>query len=141
MAIKRTPADDAFSKCIRESVAYMCERCGSVHTPSSQGLHASHYHTRGNWSVRFDPDNVSAHCYGCHQHLGSHPAEFKVWMRNKLGEARFDWLELRSVDASLGRQARKEAKDIAKHYREQLKAMKERRRAGQMGVLQLVSWV
>ena len=32
----------------------------------ARGLECSHHHGRGNWSIRFEPQNAEALCTGCH---------------------------------------------------------------------------
>jgi hypothetical protein len=131
--IKVTPADAAFSKCVKIAVGYRCQRCGVIYGEGHRGLHCSHYIGRGNWSVRFEPANAWAHCYGCHSHIGSRPAEFRDWVIERIGDGRHELLIERSRDTSIGRQARKEQKDIAAHYRRELLVMKGRRDKGEMG--------
>ena len=125
-AIKRTPADIAFSKCIRERDNYTCKRCGKSYTESDTGLHCSHFHGRANWAVRFDPDNAESHCYGCHAYFEGSPHEFTQWWLNKLGEGAYELLLERKNDIGLGKMYRKTKGkgDIAKHFRDELERMK-----------------
>ena len=53
------------------------------------GLHCSHYYGRGRYSVRFDPDNAVALCYGCHRHVGSNPSDHLDFIRERLGPDKF----------------------------------------------------
>lgn len=121
-AIKRTPADAAFSKLIRQRAGWKCERCGAQHDESSTGLHCSHYYSRGNWAVRFDPDNARALCYGCHAFLGGRPAEHTEWFISVIGQGVYDLLTERKNDKYLGREYRKTKGigPVAKHYRDQM---------------------
>ena len=123
--IKRTPADAAFSDCIRERANWCCEVCGADYTGRTQGLHCSHYHGRGNWSVRFDPDNAEAACYGCHQKLEGSPHDFYLRWMEKLGEGAYQLLLERKNDTDRGREARKTKGkgEIAKHYRDEHEKM------------------
>lgn len=139
-AIKRTAADAAFSKCIRERSGWTCERCGAQHQQNSIGLHCSHFHGRGKWSVRFDPGNAFAHCYGCHQYLGSRPNEFTNWAIEKLGEGLFEIILERAQDTRLGRIAKREAKEIARYYRDQHKDMLAKRDLGVDGRIEVVGY-
>jgi hypothetical protein len=59
------------------------------------GLHCSHYYGRGRFSVRFDPDNAVALCYGCHRFLGSNPADHLDFIRERLGSEKFRKLTAR----------------------------------------------
>ena len=124
--IKRTPADDAFSKCIRALANYCCEVCGTGYTDKDVGLHCSHFHGRANWSVRFDPDNAESACYGCHAKLEGSPHDFTRRWEAKLGEFKYELLLERKRDIGLGKMYRqtKGKGDIAKHFREQLELIK-----------------
>ena len=125
--IKTTPADQAFSLCVRARAGWRCEVCNTQYQKGAQGLHCSHFHGRGNWGVRLDPDNASAHCFGCHQKMGANPHEHTDWTRNKLGEFRYQALIERKNDISLGKLYRKTKGkgEIAKHYRDQLKLLED----------------
>lgn len=138
-AIKITPADKYFSLCVRERAENRCERCGG--SPESGGLHCSHFHGRGKWGVRFDPDNATALCYGCHAYFGSNPELHRQWQKEKLGVYRFDALLERSNDATRGRVAKREAKEIAKHYREQHRQMTVKRETGETGRIEFVGYL
>jgi hypothetical protein len=58
-------------------------------------LHCSHFHGRGNWAVRFDPDNAVALCYGCHRIMGANPEEHREFIKSRLGAKKFNALRLR----------------------------------------------
>ena len=137
-AIKITPADSAFSKCVRERAGWRCEKCGTQYNESSQGLHCSHHHSRGNWSIRFDPLNAEALCYGCHSHHGGTEQRRKEVM----SELEQSILYEKMNDHDLGREARKTKGkgDIAKHYREELEKMKKQREDGVMGRIEFVGY-
>lgn len=142
-AIKRTPADAAFSDCVRERANWKCECCGTDYTNRTQGLHCSHYHGRANWSVRFDPDNAQAHCYGCHSKLEGSPHDFyKLWF-DYLGEGAYQILLDKKNDTSLGKEYRrtKGKGDIAKHYREEFKRMRDLRASGEIGRIEFNGWI
>lgn len=129
--IKLTPADLAFSKCIRERANWTCERCGTRHETSSKGLHCSHHHSRGNWSIRFDPLNAEALCYGCHSLTGGTEDRRK----EVLTEYEIDLLWERKRDQDLGKLAKKTKGkgEIAKHYRQELARMQQLRDQGEVG--------
>lgn len=140
-AIKITPADKAFSLCVRERVNYTCERCGHFAGPQlHKRLDASHFHGRGKWSVRFDPENVSAVCMGCHLYLTAHPIEHMVWMQEKLGPYRFGALTERANDLSRGKLAKKSIPEIAAHYRYELQVMREKRKECSTGRIEFAAW-
>ncbi len=140
MRVKLKTSDRIFSQCVRERAGWQCERCGAQHREKSQGLHCSHFHTRGKWGVRFDPDNCEALCYGCHQYVGSNPTEHTKRIAEKLGEERFTALQERANDSSAGRVAKRNETQIRAHYRAQLSRMKNERNAGKTGLLTLENW-
>ena len=100
-AIKRTKHDVVFSNYIRERDNWTCQRptCGKVYskyiTNHRRALHCSHFHGRGNWAVRFDPDNAVALCYGCHRIMGANPEEHREFIKSRLGAKKFNALRLR----------------------------------------------
>lgn len=136
--IKRTPADDAFSKCVRARANYTCERCGAVHQPNSTGLHCSHHFRRGNWGIRFDPLNAEALCYGCHSHIGGTEER----MREVMTDAQIEILREKKEDTSLGRLVRKTKGkgEIARHYRDQLTKIEKARDDGDHGYVDFIGW-
>ena len=140
-AIKRTPADKAFSDCIRSAAEWTCERCHTYYPEGGRmGLHCSHYHGRGKWGIRFCVDNAESLCYGCHQYLGANPnlhTDHKVGM---LGHGAIDILREKSNDTSLGRMAKREVKFIAKYYREEFKRIHQLRLDGVIGKIEINSW-
>lgn len=107
MAIKIDPLDRLMSRYIRTNAGWKCERCGKQYQPPTQSLHNSHYYGRRKQSVRFEPDNCDALCYGCHQVFGEHREDwtdrngkrqmgYTSWKKEKLGEARFHHLTLQA---------------------------------------------
>ena len=79
MAIKITPADTVFGKCVKERASWRCERCGTQYQEGDRGLHTSHGLGR-QWGVRFVGLNAIAACYGCHQIEGGN------WQQRMLTE-------------------------------------------------------
>ena len=100
MGIKRWKQDVVFSNYIRERDDWTCQRCSKgfeATSPSSRrGLHCSHFHGRGKWSTRFDTDNCTSLCYGCHRYLGSHPIEHTEFILKRLGKEKFNTLKERA---------------------------------------------
>lgn len=135
MALLITPADKAFSLCVRERANWRCERCGRI-TPDDKrmGLHCSHWIGRGSWGVRFHPLNAAAHCYGCHAYFEGRPALFTDWVHERIGEQAADKLLALSKKPAYG--IRKSVATIAKFYRGENKAQLEKRKGGEMGWLQ-----
>ncbi len=105
MKIKILPEDILFSNYIRTKAKWKCEYCGRVcRTPNGQTkfykLEASHYHSRGHWSTRFDPENVVALCFTCHQKLGGYKQNtegpYDIFMKERLDEKGWKLLLLRA---------------------------------------------
>jgi len=130
-----------FSLCVRERAEWTCQKCGKTYEPwitvkglpANQGLHCSHYIGRGNYSVRFEPFNADAHCYGCHQKFESNPHLFRLWKSEQLGPERYEILIEKSNDLLLGKQARREKREIAAHYKAEFERMRELRCNGKAG--------
>ena len=137
--IKRTPADDAFSKCIRAAANYTCERCGTPHLENSMGLHCSHHHSRGNWSIRLDPMNAEALCYGCHSLVGG-TEERRLEVLTD-GENAILWEKKADVRLAKEYKKTKGKGAVAKHYRDQYKAILEKRELGVAGYIPFVAWI
>lgn len=131
--IKRTPADIAFSKCVREAAAWVCQKCKTPYPPNAKGLECAHYQTRGKWSTRFDPFNVAALCTGCHMYIDSHPHEKIAWFQSHLGEARAEAVRLQSDKPAHGLKRR--VKEIAVHFRREHERLLNRRSQGAVGKL------
>jgi len=97
--MKRDPLDDLFSEYIRKRAMARvggCEKClakkcdmtkedGSIF-PAWKQLQCSHFHGRGNHSIRWDEDNAAGLCGGCHMYFTANPSEHKAWFVARLGE-------------------------------------------------------
>lgn len=94
--MKIRAVDTLFSKYIRTRDGWNCQRCGKKYTPPTGALHCSHYHGRRKESVRFDPENADAHCYGCHSFFEQNPNEHYDWKLKQLGENRLNNLAVRA---------------------------------------------
>jgi hypothetical protein len=108
--IRRTQADDVFSKQIRARDGGKCRRCGS--TPAKGGLDCAHMFGRRcakctarrprgqrppeHSCTRLDPDNAMALCTGCHFEMDTHPWMKEALFRSELGDERFDALAARA---------------------------------------------
>jgi len=97
MKIKLNALDKMFSKLIRVRDKWTCQRCFRYYpVEHKQGLHCSHYHGRRKKSVRYDPENACALCFGCHQYFHENPEKHKQFMLDRLGENRFNILQIRA---------------------------------------------
>jgi len=138
--IKRTPADIVFSKCVRERASWHCERCASYFPEGNRGgLDCSHHHSRGSWSIRFNPLNAEALCYGCHSHYGGTQERREQVLTQEEQDILYELKE----DTNIGREYRKTKGkgEIAKHYRNELKRMEELRANGVVDRIEFVGWL
>jgi hypothetical protein len=135
--IKLTPADIAFSKCIRERAGWTCERCGTTYPRNYAGLQCAHYYGRGWWALRFDPYNCFALCVGCHSFMDSAPEEFRKFYEEKHPGV-LPQLIVRAHDIPIAKKFKqtKGKGDIAKFYRNQLAWMLSQRAGGNQGWLE-----
>lgn len=136
--MKTSPADQWFSKCVRERANWTCERCHKQYPENSAGLHCSHNFSRRHRTTRWHADNALALCFSCHQWFGGNPYEAGRWLESVIGEARLEML----VDMKNARHKvpKAEEKEIAAHYRAQLKEMQAKRQQGETGYLVFESW-
>ena len=96
MSVKIKKSDKLFSQFIRGRAGWKCERCFKQYQPGESGLHCSHFYGRAKKSVRWDPENASAHCHGCHAYLTAHPNEHVEWKKKTMTPAAFQALTLRA---------------------------------------------
>lgn len=141
-AVKITPADKWFSKCVRISTGWICERCNSYSPEDKRmGLHCAHTVRRGNWSTRFDPNNCLALCNGCHR-MYDHDYDFMRNLFCKLrGEGLWDRIQEKKSDTRIGRQLRKEKKEIAQHYKREYERMDQMRMDGVIGRIEFEAYL
>lgn len=136
--MKRSPADDAFSKCVRAAADYTCQRCGKQYDKSSTGLHCSHNFSRRHKTIRWCKENALALCFSCHQWFGGNPWESGLWLEEKIGKGTLDILtEKKNMKFKITAQ---DEKEIAKHYREQLKKIDQYRQSGYIGYVDFDSY-
>lgn len=94
--IKIDKADKAFSTFIRTRDNWTCQRCFKRYEPPTSALHCSHFMGRGKEATRFDENNATSLCYGCHMYFTAQPAEHYQWQVKRLGQQEVDMLVLRS---------------------------------------------
>jgi len=136
-----TPADKAFSSCIKERAGWRCEFCGKPYPRGSRGLQCAHFFPRGDWSTRFEPLNCVALCFYHHQLLDSHHLAFVGWMKQHI-EPHIDLLiEIHdNVDRGKSYRRTKGRGEIAKYYEHQLSALTALREEGEAGRLEFAAW-
>lgn len=115
--VKRSPADIAFSDCVRYAAKYTCQRCGKT----DGQMECSHIFSRKNRTIRWAKDNAMCKCHTCHRWWHENPTESGNWFRNMVGEGFYSLL-LERKNAKV-KVSKLEEEEIAKHYREQLKLM------------------
>ena len=136
--MKIKPADTAFSKCIRSANNWTCEKCHTPYEENSQGLHCSHIYTRTHRRIRWCKNNAQALCFSCHQWFGGSPADSGPWIEEFVGAGVL--AVLREKRDSMAKVSKLEEKDIAKHYRGQLKIIEQKRNEGETGYIDFESW-
>lgn len=94
--MKRDKLDILFSHYVKLLCAGICSRCHKYLGVKSRGLHCAHCFTRAKRCVRFDRDNATALCYGCHRYLDGRPSEKTEFFMELLGTKRFNVLDRRA---------------------------------------------
>ena len=102
------------------------------------GLHCSHIFSRRHRTIRWCTDNTQALCFSCHSWFGGNPADSGKWVEEFVGVGVID--RLREKKEARIKVSKLEEKDIAKHYREQLKILEHKRNLGQTGYIEFESW-
>lgn len=130
--VKKLDPDYWFSLCVRQRDGWTCTNCGKHYEPTinsdtglpgTRALHCSHYIGRANYATRFDPLDVDAHCYGCHSKFEGNPHLFQRWKVEQLGIEKYEILIEKSCNILLGKQARQEKQEIARHYQSEFYKM------------------
>lgn len=136
--MKIKPCDTEFSRCVKEASDWVCNKCGTQYERGAQGLHNSHIFSRRHRTIRWCKENGQSQCFSCHQWFGGNPADSGIWIAEKVGQGTIDIL--REKMNSRVKVSKKDEKEIAKHYREQLKLIKHKRLNGETGYIDFLSW-
>ena len=136
--MKISLADSYFSKCIRASNDYVCDRCKKQYDKSSTGLHCSHNFSRRHRTIRWCKENCIPLCYSCHQWFGGEPLDSGKWLEDFIGIGTVELL--REKMNSKVKVSKLEEKEIAAHYRKQLKIIEDKRAAGVTGYIEFESY-
>ena len=88
--------DDAWAKLVKLKAGMKCEKCSKT-----TALNSHHIYSRSKKSTRWDTDNGSCLCVGCHVFsfgFSAHktPTEFTMWILKKRGDKWFDALTLKA---------------------------------------------
>ena len=139
MGVKRYPEDIAFSNTIRESYDYECCHCGENHRHNPGFIHCAHVHTRKHRSTRWCPTyGAVALCARCHRRFTDYPVEWAEFLRGYLGDSNYDEAKRKAWEVRKFTKA--ERKEIAKHYREELKRIESLRAGGQRGHIPVIGY-
>lgn len=139
MKVKRDKIDDVFSKVIREAADWTCDCCGrQVPDDKKMSLHASHYMSRRHSATRFDPNNVFAHCFSCHQKLGENPSEFYRWYCSEMGEGMESLIREKAMGICKRSKADKEG--LYRHFKLELTRIRAERAEGAQGKIPVVGY-
>jgi len=77
-------------------------------------------------------------CFSCHQWIGGEPLDSGKWIESVLGSGVVEML--REKMNSKFKISKSEEKEIAKHYREQLKIINQKRIDGAQGYIDFESY-
>jgi len=139
MAVKRFPADIAFSKALRESYDWDCQKCGLNFAHDHGMLDAAHIHSRAHrstrWCYKFGAIPL---CKSCHQYYTKFPLAWQGFCREYFGDAWVD--EALQKTWQIGKYTKAEQKEIAAHYREEESRIKKLRLDGATGYIKLISY-
>jgi len=139
MAVKRTPADIAFSKAVREAYDYQCCHCDKNYRHDPGYMDCAHIHSRLHRSTRWNSNyGALCLCKPCHQRFTKFPLEWADFVARYWGQDNYD--EAKRLAWSTRKYTKAEQKEIAAHYRAQTTYLERLRREGQTGNLPLVSW-
>jgi len=131
--MKISAADKAFADSVKEAYDHVCQKCGK------QGrTELSHIYGRRHRSIRWCVDNSLPKCHSCHRWWHENPTESGKWFADKYGEGVL--VMLREKRDSGVKVPKKDEKEIAAHYRAELKRVQELRNDGVQGPIELVSY-
>ena len=137
--MKTNNADKWVSKCVREGVCNVCERCGTVYQ-DRPGLQVHHYVKRENSAVRYDPINLTSICMGCHKFFHNSPGDNTEWYTQNRGQHILDVLMEKKRDISLYKRNRREVKEIAAHYKAEYERIMKLRSEGETRRIEVVGY-
>jgi hypothetical protein len=93
--IKADKVFNIYSKAIRLISGFKCEFCGK-YFPDGKGLQVHHFYSRRRESVRYDIENLVCLCNYHHRYFHENPNEQVEFMKNKLGQERYDALNIKA---------------------------------------------
>lgn len=131
--MKVSKADEYFSKCVREGNGNICEWCGK-----HGRMETSHVFSRRHRTIRWAKINANCLCNGCHRKWHESPLAAFDWFEAKFGEGRIQ--VLREKMNSKVKVPKMEEKEIAAHYRKELKKIQEQISNGDEPPYDFESW-
>tara|TARA_R110002074_G_scaffold164391_1_gene324032 strand:+ start:34 stop:420 length:387 start_codon:yes stop_codon:yes gene_type:complete len=90
-APRKATLDKAFSQLVKARDNYTCQVCGL-----RGEVECSHHIGRRKMVVRWDEDNASAKCRECHAKMDGHPLDHADWVRERLGDEKYDDLKVKA---------------------------------------------
>lgn len=135
--MKNATIDRTFSLLIREAYEHTCQYpecpdCGNIPGGADD---CSHYYGRRYLGGRWHPDNCVALCRQRHGHLDKHRAEHVDFVRGHLGDGAHDLLVERLQTNWPYSSAEK--KEINEHYKKELNRVRELRKQGICGIINI----
>ena len=136
------PADIVFSQVVRAAAGHKCLRCGVYKPPTGKrgnsGMDCSHVYGRRHRTIRWAAENAKCLCHSCHRWWHENPTDSGQWFENLVGEGYME--RLREKRDSMMKVTKSDERDIARHYRLQLKNIEERIAAGEVPPIPFESW-
>jgi hypothetical protein len=132
--MKISTADKYFSLCIREAANHTCEWCGRT----GIRMECSHVYSRRHRTIRWDAMNAVCKCNGCHKKWHESPLAAFAWFESEFGSGRVELL--REKMRNRVKVSKMEEKEIAAHYRKELKKIEVKRASGDTGVIEFDSY-
>ena len=144
--MRLSSADIAFSQAVRASADHTCLRCGIQKPPTnrrgSSGMDCSHVYSRRHRTIRWcgggTVSNAKCLCTACHRWWHENPTDSGKWYEAIVGEG--NMVLLREKRDARIKISKDEEKQIALHYRLQLKIIEEKRLSGETGVIPFESY-
>lgn len=131
--MKISAADKAFADAVKEAYGHVCQVCNK-----QTRVELSHIFSRRHRTIRWCVQNAMPKCHPHHRWWHEHPTESGKWFADKYGEGVLDILrEKRDFRMKV---PKSEEKEIAKHYREELKRIQSLRADGVQGFIEIESW-
>ena len=124
--IKAVTITGIWSKLVRELDDYTCQVCHKSFRHDPGFLDASHHIPRAHGATKWELDNGSSKCRKCHGEMDRQPLEHIEWIKNRLGEERYEALRMKGTQPM--KMTDKDRRELAASLRKQLKEAQERNR-------------